>query len=652
MQGSILGTLHYMSPEQLEGRAADARSDLFSFGVVLYEMLTGRRPFGGESHAGVIAAIMSTAPLPLDVANASDMSRRVLDRVVRKCLAKDPAERWQTAADLSDELRWVREERLRGPGDARAGTVSAARSSRARERAWMSIAGVLLAAVAALAIWARPRDSPAADPVALTVDPPDGTALAQSPGLLAISPNGRWLVFATGTMDNLRFWKRSLGDTVINEIDRTSAWHPFWSPDSRFLAFTGSGRTEPPALRRMDFTDGRVVTLAPYALERGAWSSSGVILFTGEDNKLYRVNDTGAGKPELVVEFDPARGENAISWPIFLRDGQRFLFLGRGADRRQSALFLASLDAPGRRTHLLDVLSNVDYADGYLFYQKEGRLFAHPFDERNGTFTGDEVPVVESVLSNSSNGRAAFAVSSTGTLAYVGGANIVGARAIQRYDRHHNDLGRIGETGPFVDVDVSPDGTRVVVTEEVAQRRLLVLMDVARGGRSKLTPGAVDEQHPVWTADSSSIVFASNQQNRYGIYRRSVSGATSSDEVVHRARQRSGDAHQPVGRRKGAVVHAGNWQQPPHLGPHLASARHGPRRAPPGLSRNDDGGGVRGVSQDGKWIAYTRYERGLDTGQIRRETVPIGRAWRPGLCEDRTQRALDQGSDGDRLPHD
>ena len=624
-QGAILGTLSYMSPEQLEGRAVDARSDIFSFGSVLYEMLTSRRAFDADSQAGTIAAIIGADPPALgDLADLRTtlpvVAHRALDRLLRRCLAKHPDDRWHSAADLADELSWINEERLRGVTEpARASTQGPVAASRGRERIWMAVAGVAVAALAAGAVWWSPRPVPNPTPVAFTVAAPPSDALSTGPGLLAVSPDGQRLAFTTGSGDSLKLWIRAIGATEPRQLDRTSgAWHPFWSPDGRSVAYAGSGGAAP--LRRIDIDGGAPLTLAPEANGRGTWGSAGVIVFGGPDGRLYRVADTG-GAPAVAVEPDTTRQETTLTWPHFLPDGRRFLFLARSTDRTKSAIFLASLDAPGR-THVVDAFSSVEYADGFLLYQREGTLMAQPFDQSTGRVTGEAIPTIEHLRYNTGNGRAAFSVSPSGVLAYCLGGDTgqTTARTITWFDRAGTALGRVGGPGPYGSALLSPDGRQLVVVDEGRQEtpaRALWLVDVERGVPTRFTVGTNEEMNPVWTPDGSSIVFrAVRSDGRTGIYRRGAGGGATSDELLLADESSNPTGFSPGGKllllARGSFPKQQVWSMPASGGDAAAVF--------PGSTTNDAGARF---SPDGKWIAYTSIENAqFGDGQIYIQPFP------------------------------
>jgi serine/threonine protein kinase/Tol biopolymer transport system component len=540
-QGAILGTLHYMSPEQLENRDVDSRSDIFAFGAVLYEMVAGRRPFDSPSHAGVIAEILGGDPPTLgELADTKTrlpiVARRALDRLLQKCLAKDPDDRWQSAADLADELAWINEERLRA-AEAEAPTpvsaaapVSVAPPSRTRERMWM--AATLLALLAAgVTIWLYPPPPPDPSPVSFTMTPPDGTLLASGPGFVEVSPDGQQIAFVTSSDGSNvgSLWIRSLGSMIATRIPSgETAWHPVWSPNGKSIAFTGSVAGGVAGLKRIDLSGGPALTLATLASERPAWGSQGIVLFTGEDGRLYKVADTG-GAATAVTALDTARQELQHAWPEFLPDGRRFVYLARSSDRSKSALYLASLDSPSR-SHIANAISMVEHVPGYLVYQSEGTIMALPFDDANGHPTGEPMPLVENVQYNETNGRAAFSLSETGLLAYRSGGTAMGQTAqFTWFDRTGKRLGTTGKPARYVDAALSPDGRRLVASErsQTGGALDLVMMDVERDVTTRFTSNEGDERSPVWTADSQSVIFQANEKGPSDLSIKAAGGATA-----------------------------------------------------------------------------------------------------------------------------
>ena len=534
-QGAILGTLYYMSPEQLEGKSVDARSDIHAFGAVLYEMLTGRRAFDGASQAGVITAIVGGDPPALTEladtrASLPRAAQRALDRLLARCLAKNPDERWQSAADLADELRWIGDERARPAAEPETVTT-ADRGSRLRERMWMGVAGAAVVAAAAIAYAWFPRATPPPAPVTFTIDPPEGQTLAAGPALLAISPDAARLAFVTGPFAASQLWIRELASLQAQRLDRAGeAWQLVWSPDGRSLLFAETRSMS--ALRRIDLTGGAARQLAPLAAGLSTWSPAGTVLFIGPDNQVYRVPDAG-GEPVLTLALDRSRGETGFFWPSFLPDGRRYLVLARG---KEDVVYLASLDSPGR-TRVVSATSNISYAAGYLFYQRDGTLMAHPFDAGAGRLTGDAIPVIDDVRYNVSNGRAAFAVSASGTLAYVPGSamDFVGRRRLMLFDKKGTALQEVGGPGSYTTAVFSPDNRQAIVAQSLGQPAVqsLWLLDMSRALLSRFTVGTDDERFPVWSPQGDSIVFQSQRAGARGVYRRASGGGATTDELLY-----------------------------------------------------------------------------------------------------------------------
>ena len=606
-QGALLGTLHYMSPEQLEGREVDTRSDIHAFGALLFEMLSGRRVYEGQSQAAIIAAIIGNDPPPLpSLADTRTtlpvVAHRALDRLLAKCLAKDPDDRWQSAADLAAELRWIADERIRAVPEQTAPaaqTVAAAPASRLRERLWMAVAAAAIVALAGLAYAWYPRPVPPPPAVAFSLEAPKGQVLAAGPGLVAISPDGQRIAFVTGQPNN-ELWVRTLGSLESKRLERADgAWHPAWSPDGKSIVFAGTGGPGP--LRKIDIASGMVSPIAAQGNGRAAWSKTGVILYEFL-TKLYKVADTG-GTPALVMEPDASRGEVALAWPFFLPDGRRYLVVARNTDPAKSAVLLGSLDSK-ERTFLLNAHSSIDYAGGYLFYQNDGTLMAHPFDADSAKLTGEAMPVLEDVRYNAANGRSAFAVSASGSLVFVTGANTTGTdgRRIMLFDRFGKSGQQLGASGRYGQATLSPNGRMAMIGDDTLAStnvRFLSLMDMDRGVLTRFTTGSDDERNPVWAPDSQSVVFQSRRGGAFGLYRRSAGGGATHDELLFS----SPETVSPTGfssdgtlllMTRGIAADQRAWVLP------LTGDRK-PVQAFPGLTVPHSGAVF---SPDGKWIAY------------------------------------------------
>ncbi|MGH9317449.1 MAG: protein kinase domain-containing protein, partial [Thermoanaerobaculia bacterium] len=387
-EGTILGTFQYMSPEQLEGKEADARSDIFAFGAVLYEMATGRKAFSGSSQASLISAIMTSDPAP--ISSVQPMSPPALDRVVKTCLAKDPDERWQNAHDLMGELKWIAglgsQAGVPGPPVAR---------RRSRERlAWGMMTVTLFVALAA-AVAAVVRNAHRAAmlerPMRSSIVLPEKSALRAA----ALSPDGTRVVFvARDSSGKNLLWIRPLDSLAVRPFPGTeNPSFPFWSPDSLFVGFFADGK-----LKKIGASGGAPQTLCDAPINRGGtWNREGVILFTPvPDGPLYRVSASG-GLPTPVTRFDPSRGETSHRWPFFLPDGRHFLYhvasFGSGGQVEKMGIYVGSLDSKEEK-FLLRANSSVAYAPpGYLLFLRDRNLLAQPFDAQRIRITGDPLPV-------------------------------------------------------------------------------------------------------------------------------------------------------------------------------------------------------------------------------------------------------------------
>ena len=442
-EGSILGTLQYIAPEQLEGKDADARTDIFAFGATVYEMVTGRKAFEGKSQASLIGAILEREPTA--ISSLQPMSPPGLDRVVKKCLAKDPDGRWQTASDLHDELKWVAE------GGSQAGlAVPAAVPTRVQSRlAWGVAAGTTVLLAMALAVLYLNRAPVQTTTVRFPVLTEGGVECG-----FALSPDGRQLAFADGG----QLWIRPLDSLESRALPGTEeASFPFWSPDSRSLGFFTF--TE---LRTIDPTGGPPQTVCAVPLGfGGTWNQDDVIVFGRRGGGLLRVPAAG-GEPTPVTALDDTRQETAHWWPQFLPDGEHLLFLATG-EAEQDGIYVGSLESGVTPSLVLRTTLRARYAaPGYILFGRGESLMAQPFDVERLALTGDPVRVVDGVQSLPRVRWFGFSASHQGELAYVGGGE--GAASQLRWlDRSGADLGTVGAPGEYRDPVLSPDETKVAV---------------------------------------------------------------------------------------------------------------------------------------------------------------------------------------------
>jgi len=524
-QGTILGTFQYMAPEQLEGRDADARTDIFAFGAVLYEMMTGRKAFEGKSHASLIGAIMHAEPAP--VSSVQPLAPRSVDRIVRKCLAKDPDERWQTARDLLDELKWTVEAGT--PQGAAVSAVSVAAPRRGRftsaRLAWTLLAAAGLA-IAALAIPAvlHLRERPVPNPeVRLELTTP----ATRQPLHFAISPDGRRLVFVASGEGGPRLWQRPLDTVTALPLDGTEgAEYPFWSPDSRAIGFFAAGK-----LKRIDIAGGppQIVADAPNG-RGGAWSPDGAILFAPTNSSgLVRVPASG-GEPQPVTTLDPPR-VGSHRFPQFLPDGRRFLFFAQGNPEGQG-IYLGSLDGTDT-TRLTPAEAAGAYIEpGALVFLQQNALVVRRFDVAGGILTGDPVTVADRVSYDAGFSLGGFSLSAVGHLAYRAGGSE--RRQLTWFDRTGKLVGVAGEpdANGLVTPALSPDGRRIAVARAVQGNQDMWVIDVQRGGATRFTFDPASDAYGVWSPDGTRIAFMSNRKGIYDLFLKSSSGAGAEELVL------------------------------------------------------------------------------------------------------------------------
>jgi len=484
-QGTIVGTFQYMSPEQVEGKELDGRSDIFSLGAVLYEMLTGRRAFEGKSQLSVASAILEKEPTP--ISSIKPMTPPALDHAIRRCLAKDPEQRWQTGRDLQWELSWIGESASeaaqRGPRD----------THEKRERvAWLAAAVFAATAVAVLLLlWPRPLKEERA--LLFKIDPPPGTEfLLESGGGNIISPDGRTIVFVAASSAGSKLWTRPLDSTSARELPGTeNAQYPFWSPDSKSIGFFANGR-----LQRLDVAGGPIVALAPASNPRGgSWNAQGIIIFAPiASTGLWKIAASG-GPPTHLTTVDSARGEFTHRWPLFLPDGNRLIYLsrGEGADVT-SSIYLTSLERPQERALLVkDTSAAPAYSPArgkhpeYLYWLRQPALLAQPFDSKNARLLGDSVPVpgAEVVAMTPAIGHSSVSVSNEGTILFGTGS---GRYQLTWLSREGKALGTLAQPDRYGSLRISPDGTRLAAgLADSSSLSDLWLLELSRAIPSRLT---------------------------------------------------------------------------------------------------------------------------------------------------------------------
>ncbi len=517
-KGTIVGTFQYMAPEQLEGKEADARTDIFAFGAVLYEMATGTRAFSGKSRASLITSIMSANPEP--ISQVQPTTPPALDHVVRMCLAKDPDDRIQTAHDVKLQLQWIAE-----GGSQIAQAVPGVSKSRNRERtAWRfaALAGVI--AIAAV-LWGviRPssNDAPA---IYSEMVAPDGATFLFDEGPPALSPDGRAIVFVAKDKDDVqKLWLRSFNQPKARSMDGTKdASYPFWSPDGRSIGFFANEK-----LKRVTASGGlpNVVCDAEGGTG-GTWNGDDVIVFSPSyRHALMRVSASG-GVPVPVLNLDTAGNEFFQRHPCFLPDGKHFLYSSRQGIAGGNAVLIASLDG-GAPLRLMEASSNAVYAPpGYLFYWDKDALRARPFDPTTRAFTDQPIVVAPETRFQPAQGVAHFTVSANGVLAYFTGRSATTRSHLALYDRAGNAKGTVAEPGNYYAPRLSHDGARVAVDNSGVQNNGDIwIYDIGRPMARRISFSQADESSPIWSPNDDTIVYYSAEKGQGDLYLKNLGSA-------------------------------------------------------------------------------------------------------------------------------
>jgi serine/threonine protein kinase len=536
-EGIILGTLHYMAPEQVEGKEADTRTDIFALGVVIYEMATGRNAFRGESKASLAAAILTSEP-PL-MTTIEPLTPPALQRVVQRCLAKDPEERWQSARDVAIELKWIAE------GQSSETILVPAKVQRGQRIWWAVLAALALLFVSLGSFIGKNyfrRSPPAPSTTRFTIPPQNNKALP----IPFISPDGQKVAIYEGST----LWIRPLNSVkayslgTIKNVE-VSTGDLFWSGDSRFLAFWEAVDNRV-RLKKIEITGGtpRTIceTVIPVSVNGqpagsfgyGTWSQQGVILFARGDEPrgISRVSADG-GTPVTVTTLDPDREETDHILPRFLPDGRHFLYAVLSRKPGYSGIYVRSLDSPGS-TRLVDSSSSsaldkyfVYAPSGYLLYKRQGQLLARPFDAKSLRFTGEPVPLEDQPARWGDP-----SVSENGTLCYDVWIPDPTTR-IAKFDRTGKEIDTIGSPGGYGDLDLSPDGTRLAVEDTIWNKPHadVWIFDVGRGTKTQVTIGEPAAFYfcPRWSPDGNQVLFSSSEaeapnSNDGNLYLKSASG--------------------------------------------------------------------------------------------------------------------------------
>ena len=503
--GTIVGTFQYMSPEQVEGKEADARSDIFSLGALLYEMTTGKRAFEGKTMVSVAAAILEKEPEPITI--IQPLTPSGLQHVVQGCLAKDPDARWQSAADIVRELHWIA-----GSG-SQAGAPALRRPSRKWRERWIWGAAVALLLAACLwVVLSRPQRHVLR---ASLLPPADATfdLMGDFSGPPVLSSDGTRLVFAAhSAKEQNMLWVRNLDGAAQKLAGTEGGYCPFWSPDGKFIGFFAAGK-----LNKIPAGGGPVVALADAANARGgAWGKDNIVVYAPDyRGSLVKVSAAGAGVPAPATKMDPSK-HSTHRWPVFLPDGKHFLFLATnhsGLNSEQNGIYLASLDDDHSKLVLASD-SQAQYSAGYLLFHQQRAVMAQKIDPTNGTLSGEQQVVATDVQYDSGTWHTTFTATDDGLMVYEpGAAGGLANYALSWTDRSGRVLTTVGEHTAYKGMRLSPDGKRLVVALGDPQVDVWVF-DLVSGTKTRLTFDPVTHLEPTWSPDGQKVVFMAQNGSR------------------------------------------------------------------------------------------------------------------------------------------
>ena len=632
--GVVMGTVGYMSPEQVRGQVADHRSDIFSFGIILYEMLTGRRAFQGDTFAEVMAAIVKEDPL--DISAANPLIPAPLERVTRHCLEKRPEQRFQTASDLGFAIEAVSvfsdsQQQLVLKAAPESEVEKAEATIFKRERfVWLAVSLLLAAALISTMLFLRkPPQESRVTRLSIPLPKETGTLSSQAPDL-ALSPDGGRLVFSASTGKTRQLWLRALDSFTTQPLAGTDgADSPFWSPDGNYIAFFADNK-----LKKIDARSNVIEILCPAGAGRGGdWSRNGIILFcAGDGAALSRVNAAG-GKPEAVTELDAALGETNHDYPSFLPDGEHYLFHLFGKDNH--GIYVGSLSSKDRKMLIplspdaanatRAVWSASDSRGGFILYAlNRNTLLARAFDPDRLELTGEPIRIAENVIvSLTGNARFTTAVNGTSSiLAYLQNKEMDVAQ-LTWSDRSGKRLGEAGTAEPWTNFALSPDDRSVaLIRNEPNRLNSLWQLNLAQGTTTRVVSDTDSANFfPVWSPDGEQLAFASARNSALNLYLKRTAGNAPEERLLETRFQTYPLSWSPDG--KFLIYAMGDPQTRTDI---WSLSLAGERKPQPLLQTKSDERAAK-VSPDGNWLVYVSDETGVAEVYVTTFPQP-GRVWR------------------------
>jgi serine/threonine protein kinase len=593
--GMIIGTIQYMSPEQIEGKEADARSDIFAFGAVLYEMTVGKRPFEGKSQISLASSILEKDPD--QISGLKPQTPAAFEHVVTTCLQKNPDDRYLAAHDVKLELQWIAVEK---PTVAPAAQVAPA--PKPQPLRWVA-ALVVAIALGVIAGFLLHHPASPAQSTRTVINPPEKNTLnltGDTAGPPVLSPDGTSMAFAASTEGGSVIWIRPVNSLDAHPLAGSeNAIFPFWSPDSHSLGFFADGK-----LKTIDVETGsaQVIADAPFG-RGGAWGADGVILYSpNTQTALMRINANG-GTPAAATQLDPSR-HTSHRWPIFLPDGRHYLYFAIHHDAAKAAnnmIYYASVDGHENRP-LFHANSNAVYADGYLLFARSDQLLAQPFDPSNGTLKQEPQIVAKGVVNDAATWHMDASAADSGLLLFGNGGS--GDWQLVWFDRSTKQITTIvDKLANLQTARISPQGDRVALVIDNGTSDIWVF-DLARGVRTRLTFGPIQNANPVWSADGKWLVYTSDVNGHSNLCRKPSDGSGAEEILLTDVQIITPTDWSQDGKfiiyDRGPLGGQDVWALP----------LEGDRKPFMVVSHPNSGSGAARLSPDGHWLAYMSNESG------------------------------------------